>query len=90
MPFDMGDENHGYFGVFRLASYGQGPLISPPLPRNTSVSVKDLLNPEVPQDKSQPAIAKCDEHERQVSIPSRTILPYPSGMARTPLDKIRR
>ena len=103
----MGDENHGYFGVFRLDSYGQGtrdlkneafwrpygqePLISTPLPRNTSVSVKELLNPEAPQDQSRQAISRCHEHERQVSIPSRTILPYPSGItARTSFDKIRR
>lgn len=103
----MGDEIHGNFGVFQLESYGQATrdmkneafweldkqqhLISPPLPRTTSVSVKDLLNPEAPQDQSQHPIARSHEHEREVCISSRTILPYPSGMAAPqPPDKIRR
>jgi hypothetical protein len=71
--------------------YGQEPLISPPLQRNTSISVKDLLNPEAPQHQPQQAISRCPEHESQVSRPSRIIIPYPSGMtARTSCDKIRR
>src|SRR5579859_1485454 len=96
MPFHKVCNGNGCFGVFRLESYENGArglqdvggwrpygVIPEPRERKTSISIADLLNPEVPQFQAPEGLKwhQGHNHEWQSRKGQSTFNPGSGGIA---------